>query len=259
MVEDVRISVVMAVYNGRRYLKEQLDSVLEQLTKQDEVIVSDDGSKDGSIELVEQYQKKDDRIRLIRGPGQGVKKNIEYAVAQSRGTYIFLADQDDVWMPGKVECVMEQFMRNGCPLVIHDARVFAEEDKQNVVMESFFAFKQADPGILKNIIRNGYIGCCMAFHARLKPVILPIPADIEMHDQWIGVLSEYYAGAPVFIRRPLLWYRRHGENQSGLKHYGIGKMIRNRAVFMFRFLQRIRKISRKEFLEIENFKKNDDC
>lgn len=92
----VRVSVAMAVYNGEAYLKEQLDSVLQQLGKKDELIISDDGSTDQTIPIIEAYKKKDPRIRLIFGQGRGIKQNIANAIAHTKGAYIFLADQDDV-------------------------------------------------------------------------------------------------------------------------------------------------------------------
>ena len=116
----VRVSVAMAVYNGEAYLKEQLDSVLQQLGKKDELIISDDGSTDQTIPIIEAYKKKDPRIRLIFGQGRGIKQNIANAIAHTKGAYIFLADQDDVWMPDKVKRVLAVFRETKCHVVVHD-------------------------------------------------------------------------------------------------------------------------------------------
>lgn len=239
MVEQIRISVVVVTYNGVRYLEEQMDSILMQLGEEDEVVVSDDGSKDGTIDLLHSFQEKDPRIRLIRGPGKGVKKNVEHALLHTRGKYIFLADQDDIWLETKVETVMNCFREKNCSVVIHDARVFSGTDKKEIMMDSFFEFRNAKAGILKNVLKNSYIGCCMAFRRELLETVIPIPSQIEMHDQWIGVLGDALFGLSWFCRTPLLLYRRHGENQSEMKHYGIFKMIRNRIVFVSCFLTRI--------------------
>ena len=109
---------------------------------------------------------------------------------------------------------------------------FAENDPQ-ILMESFFAFRRAKAGVLKNIIKNSYIGCCMAFRRELLSTILPIPEGIEMHDQWIGILGDYHAGKSCFLSEPLLLYRRHEDNNSAMSHYGMVRMIRNRMVFVF--------------------------
>lgn len=252
----IRISVVMPAYNGGRFLKEQLDSILEQLSGEDEVIVSDDGSSDDTPAILSEYEKrfakslghssvnpsKDNgaypALRKLKGPGKGVKQNVGFALSHCRGRYIFLADQDDIWAPDKAARVMEIFEKEKAGLVIHDAVVFTE-DIREPLMDSFFRFRGAGAGIVKNFIKNSYIGCCMAFRRELLEQTLPIPDDIEMHDQWIGILNDFYYKNSFFYEKPLIYYRRHGENNSGLTHYGPVKMIRNRLVFLRRFLKRI--------------------
>ena len=231
--------VALPAYNGAAYLRQQLDSILGQLGESDEVLISDDGSVDGTLAIIEEYQGRDGRIRLLMGPRQGIKKNVEHVLCHVRGQYIFLADQDDIWLEGKVERVMRAFGQHGASVVIHDARVFAGSDIADIQMESFFAFRGSGAGVIKNMIKNSYIGCCMAFRRELLKVTLPIPAAIEMHDQWIGILGDYFAGKSYFLAEPLLLYRRHGENNSSMEHYGIGKMLRNRAVFLCCFCKRI--------------------
>lgn len=159
MVKEPRISVAMASYNGARYIGEQLDSILGlKLGADDELIISDDGSSDGTMDILRKYQEKDGRVKVIRGPGKGIKKNVEHAVRNAEGRYIFLADQDDIWMEGKVEKVMKAFAETGSGVVIHDAKVFRGENKSEIVMESFYAFRRSGPGVLKNILKNSYIG-----------------------------------------------------------------------------------------------------
>lgn len=104
-----RVSVAMAVYNGETYLKEQLDSILQQLGDNDEIVISDDGSLDHTIEIIRSYQAADHRIRFVHGPKLGIKQNIANAIGQTNGAYIFLSDQDDVWMPHKVKRVLQEF------------------------------------------------------------------------------------------------------------------------------------------------------
>ncbi len=236
----VRVSVAMISYNGAEYLRRQVESILEQLGDEDELVVSDDGSEDGTADILKEYQCLDGRVRLVSGPGQGIKKNVEHVLEETRGRYIFLADQDDVWLPGKVERVLQAFETREAAVVIHDAKVFAgTENAPQILMESFFAFRRAKAGVLKNIMKNSYIGCCMAFRRELLSVILPIPERIEMHDQWIGILGDYYAGKSFFLSEPLLLYRRHGDNNSAMAHYGILRMIRNRMVLAFHFVKRV--------------------
>lgn len=231
MVENIRISVAMTSYNGIKYIGEQLDSILIQLKENDEIVVSDDGSSDGTVELIEKYQEKDKRVRLIKGPGNGIKKNVENAIKNTRGEFIFLADQDDIWAKEKIEHVMKIFVDKKYHVVIHDAQVFEGENTEKIVQESFFRFRKSGSGVIKNIIKNSYIGCCMAFRRELIDIIVPIPTQIEMHDQWIGILNDFKNEKSYFLEEPLIFYRRHGENNSSMTHYGFSKMLRNRIVF----------------------------
>ena len=232
-----RMSVAMISYQGAKYIEEQLDTILVTLGEEDEVIVSDDGSTDGTREILAAYQKKDARVRMIDGPKKGVKANVENALRACEGAYIFLADQDDIWMPEKVERVMAAFEHDGVSLVVHDA-VVTDGTCENVVLESFYSLKGSGAGVLKNIWRNTYIGCCMAFKRELLEEVLPIPNYIEMHDQWIGVINDQLKRGTSFIPDKLIKYRRHGNNASGMSHYGMARMIRNRVCFVWALLTR---------------------
>lgn len=226
-----KISVAMAAYNGEKYIREQIDSILMQLGPMDELVISDDGSTDGTKAIVAQMAQMDGRIRLLKGPGRGVKQNFANAIAASDGDYIFLCDQDDIWLPGKVARVMEVFAGNpDCSCVLHDCRV-TDAGCENTLQESYFAFRGSGLGVLQNIWKNSYVGCCMAFRASLKAAVLPIPDDIVMHDQWIGIIGELL-GENYLLKEPLLLYRRHDDNVTGLKHHGFGEMLRGRIHFI---------------------------
>ena len=232
-----RISVAMVSYQGAKYIEEQLDTILATLGPDDEIIVSDDGSVDGTREILTDYQKKDTRIRMIDGPKAGVKANVENALRACNGKYIFLADQDDIWMPDKVERVMEKLTNEKIGLVVHDAIVTDGECKE-VVLDSFYSLKGSGAGVVKNIWRNTYIGCCMAFKRELLEEVLPIPNYIEMHDQWIGVINDQLKWGTEFIPDKLIKYRRHGNNASGMTHYGVPRMIKNRVCFLWALVMR---------------------
>ena len=223
MKENPKISVVMAVFNGEKYLKDQISSILVQLKKNDELVVSIDESSDGSLEILKQYSDKASRIKLIKGPNEGVVKNFEKAVLNCTGDYIFLSDQDDLWEKGKILKVSEYLNNESVDLVLHDAKV-ADKDL-NVIYESFFSLRKSKPGVLKNIFKNSYIGCCMAFKSELKKKILPFPKNIPMHDQWIGLIAEKY-GKVKFLKEPLIIYRRHEQNKTELFHSSFKNMIK---------------------------------
>lgn len=228
------ISVAMATYNGEKYIKDQVESILNNLMVQDELIISDDGSTDKTIEIVNSF--KDKRIKILEGPKKGVKQNFANAINACNGKYIFLSDQDDIWADNKVEKVLETFEMYDCDCVTHNCDVI-NGDNTEVLIESFFEYRKSKPGVLINIYKNRYLGCCMAFKDTMKKYILPIPNDIEMHDQWIGVICDKH-GKSIFLNEKLFHYRRHGGNVSEMKHYPLLKMIRNRIVFVRRILGR---------------------
>ena len=202
------ISVCLASFNGAPYIREQIASILSQLGPGDELIVSDDGSSDGTPDIIRGLN--DERVRLLSGHARvGVVQNFERAILASVGEIIFLSDQDDVWLPGKVEACLATLKSN--ILVVTDCRVV--DSDLRVTHDSFFVFRGSRPGILRNIFRNTYLGCCMAFRRELLGAALPLPARVPMHDMWLGLVAET-VGRVAFISTPYLLFRRHGKNAS---------------------------------------------
>ena len=154
-------SVAMTTMNGERYLGEQLGSILVQLEEGDELVISDDGSTDGTTALLKDLSERDPRVRLIEGPRQGIIANYEHVIRACRGDVIFLSDQDDVWAEDKVKKVTDALEETGASLVMHDARVM-NEDLTEVLYPSFFAFRGCRSGFFASLLKNRYIGCCMA-------------------------------------------------------------------------------------------------
>ena len=198
------ISICIATYNGARYIGEQLASILKQLSAEDEVVVSDDGSTDGTLDIVRSFN--DRRIRIVDGPQRhSPTLNFEWALRNAKGEYIFLADQDDVWLEGKVRRCVEELQM--CDCVVSDARV--TDSLLNTTSESFFQLMHVRRGRLSNLLwRNGYTGCCMAFKREVLSKALPFPTDIPMHDIWIGNVAAF-CGSLHFINDRLLLFRRH--------------------------------------------------
>ena len=223
MENKIKCSVAMATYNGEKYIKEQIDSILLNINQNDELIISDDGSTDKTLNIIKCYN--DSRIKLINGPKKGIKQNFANAIKNCSGEYIFLSDQDDIWNENKKKIVLSTFEKHDCILIVHDCEIINNE--YEILKPSFFKFRKSKKGIIKNIIKNSYIGCCMCFRSELKNKILPIPNDIEMHDQWIGIIAEKY-GKSIFINDKLIKYRRHSNNASDMKHHPLNIMIKNR-------------------------------
>ena len=209
--QDVpEISVCMTLLDGASFLAEQIESVLSQLPARSEVVVADDGSRDGSPEFPAALG--DPRVRILppddpsRGP-LGPVRNAERALAASRGKIVFLADQDDVWAPDKVARVLEAL--RSATLVLHDAWLYRPgADGKFVRAERLSEIRPWAPGLFRNWLRNGYVGCCMAFRRELLREALPFPKGIPMHDQWLG-LTAGRRFSVAYLPEPLILWRRH--------------------------------------------------
>ena len=202
------LSVCMATYNGEKYIKEQLDSILCQLGNEDELIISDDSSTDTTVNIIKSYN--DGRIKIYEK--QKFKSpifNFENALKHAGGQYIFLADQDDIWMSKKVE-IFKKYLSD-YDLVLSDANIV--DDNGTEIYESFYQVNGSKSGLIKNIIKNSYLGCTMAFNRKILEKSLPFPENIPMHDWWLGLIGEIY-GKIYFINEKLISYRRHENNAS---------------------------------------------
>ena len=223
------ISVCMASYNGEQYIRKQVESILANITSADELIISDDGSTDNTLEILKWYSVQNTNIKILNGPKLGVVKNFENAIKNAKGNIIFLADQDDVWEKNKVEVIINHFEQNDCWMVVHDARLIDESGKE--IMSSFYSLRNSKSGLVKNFYKNSYIGCCMAFKKDLIEFALPFPSKIPMHDWWLGMISEVYSKS-IFIEDKLIGYRRHSSNVTGINHLPVTTMLKNR-IFLF--------------------------
>ena len=197
----------MAVKNGAQFVKEQIDSIIPQLGENDELIISDDHSTDDTCLIIRSYN--DPRIRLISNPHSGIISNFENSLLLSRGEFIFLCDQDDVWVSNKVSLSLQHLVNYD--LVISDCLIISQQHQKK--KGSFFELNHSGKGLVKNLIRNSYMGCCMAFHRKVLEKAIPFPKKIPMHDLWIGLIGELYFNV-AFIPDKLVYHRRHSNNAS---------------------------------------------
>jgi glycosyltransferase involved in cell wall biosynthesis len=232
------ISVCMAVFNGERYLEEQLRSILVQLANDDEIVIVDDCSRDGSVELIKNIM--DPRITLLQNEvNAGPTASFERAIIFAKGKYIFLSDQDDIWMRYKVVIMCRVFDSTNSLVVVSDARVV--DANRNILSESLFLLRGSRPGFWRNLYRNGFVGCCMAIRSDAKSFLFPFPDNIRMHDEWIGLCSSI-AGRVNFIGQKLIEYRRHENNVTQLVRGSLTSMLRKRLDFFFSVLRRLPRI-----------------
>ena len=214
------ISIALATYNGEKYISEQLNSILPQLQAEDEIIISDDGSSDNTLELIAGFSSA--QIKVYKNPKKGVISNFENAINHTSGDIVFLCDQDDIWLPDKVKTVKNYFRDANLNLVVSDAYIAGQN--MELVEDSFYKVMNSGSGFIKNFTKNTFLGCCMAFRKELKDTILPFPVNIPMHDSWIGLLAELN-GNVLFIPEKLIYYRRHQNNATVLKRVSFIKSL----------------------------------
>lgn len=220
------ISVVIASYNGEKYIKKQIESIICQLNIDDEVIVSDDGSSDDTLNIVAKMSENDSRIKLINGPRKGYNKNFENAIRCAKGDYIFISDQDDEWMPNKVSIILETFKHNPeIKCIRHDCYVV--DDKDNIIIDSYNTYRKANINYKKNFVKNTFTGCCMCVEANWLKKLLPFPENF-FYDAWIGIISCKFDKAKIINDKLIKWCRHEGTVTNAKKRNSIMHILKDR-------------------------------
>lgn len=224
------ISVCMATYNGTKTLPKQLESILSQLTAQDELIVVDDCSTDETITLLKKYTTNFDGKVIIKknDANCGPIKTFEKAMKWATKELIFLSDQDDQWHSDKVAVIKHQYEEKHADIIVHDAVVIGKTGK--IIDESWNHYNrnQLNQSVIGNLMKNGYTGAMMAISNRLLKVALPFPDTIEMHDQWLFLVAKKHHYPIVVVNDALMDYVRHGDNVTGMKKRSMKGMLTGR-------------------------------
>lgn len=242
------ISVCMTTYNGEKFIKEQIESIISQLGKDDELIVSDDGSTDTTLDIIKKYN--DSRIRILHHKKKKnlAKKrnarnfyyttdNIANAIENAKGDYIFLSDQDDIFMPNKI-CKMVDALRNSDCVLCN----YLVIDSNGQVNNCFQKKPMFSKSVLLNLIRTPFLGCCMAFTRDTLNYVFPFPKGVFCHDLWIGSICAFKKKI-TFLEEPLHKYRVHENNVSpSVTRQSCNPVlfkIYYRCVFLYKFFIRI--------------------
>ncbi len=205
-----KICVCMATYNGELYIKEQLTSILMQLRDFDSIVISDDHSTDSTCDIIKSF--KDNRITLINNSlKHGSSYNFQNSLLHAKGDIYILSDQDDVWLPNRVQMTLTALADND--FCVCNSKIVDKD--LNVINESRFAKYSIKKGFFRNLVKTRYIGCCFAFTRRVYDLLFPFPtnANIIPHDFWITLIGEFYFNVNL-IDEPLMLYRRHENNVS---------------------------------------------
>jgi glycosyltransferase involved in cell wall biosynthesis len=234
----MKLSVAFIVYNGSNYMEQQLDSILNQTVKVDEIVVCEDNSTDNTREILENYNKANPGLFKILYNNQnlGSNKNAEKAIQHCTGDIIFLSDQDDEWLPNKVERTLQYFdqnpQMNGVFSNGYLMNAHSEMDTQNALWDSMsFPFEQLknNPALLREYIHtneNCATGAAMAFKRKLSILDQPFPSiKFLIHDRWIAMnLSNDYSLG--FMEDKLIKYRLHPKQETGGKKSEMQKYVK---------------------------------
>lgn len=238
---DEQIDILLATYNGEKYLKEQIDSILNQTYKNIRLIVSDDCSKDETSIILKEYEKIDDRVKVyIQQQNLGVVKNIEFLLNKVESKYYMLSDQDDFWLENKVEKSLEKLRAINADLVFGDLEVVDKD--LNTMYDSFGDYMKLNDKIHKyinsdrlNYIYNCVTGCTVLAKKETIDYILPLPivSKYVIHDYWIGLMVSIH-GKVAYMDEKYIKYRQHGNNQVGTEKisHGFNKLDQVRELFI---------------------------
>jgi glycosyltransferase involved in cell wall biosynthesis len=227
----------MCTYNGEAHLSDQLISVEKQTHQPDELIVCDDGSTDNTLQILEQFSKKTPLpVRVYRNEQRlGATKNFEKAISLCKGDFVFLSDQDDVWMPQKVNKLRQALMNDpDAGYVFSDALIVDEALRpMGYTMWQSIEFTrrqrrqfEQDKQLAALLKRNVVTGATMAFRARLKSIVFPIPEEY-VHDEWIALLGSSIGMYGVLVEEPLIQYRQHPQQMIGGRKVGFVEWARH--------------------------------
>lgn len=248
-----KIQVVLAAFNGAKYLSSQIESILENL-KEGEILIHDDGSEDGTIDIINDWARRDSRIRILDGPVQGgAAANFNYLLENTSAPYVFCADQDDIWKPDKIQLFIKtmEFYESvyGCdkPLLVHSDLILINAEG-HTISNSMWKYQNLNPewGNSFNLLltQNVITGCAMLVNRALLDLALPIPRGVSMHDYWFGLVA-CSQGKIIWIDEATVLYRQHGSNVVGARKY-------NAALFLEKIRSSIRKNSLYYEVSLEN-------
>lgn len=221
-MNDELVSIVMATYNGETYLREQINSILNQTYQNFELIVVDDGSKDETLAILNEYSRIDKRVLVFPAEENlGVVKNFERGLKLTKGDFIVLSDQDDVFRKDKLEVLLNTIRNNpNCDMAVSDLTLIDHNGKE--FAQSFWNYQRLRPVAGKPFQRliysNFATGCAMLITRRLLLAAVPFPTDCKVHDWWLAVIaSSSKCGGICLVDKKLVYYRQHDKNVVGAK------------------------------------------
>ncbi|MEN3034563.1 MAG: glycosyltransferase family 2 protein [Aquificaceae bacterium] len=256
----MQVSLLLSTYNGERYLRELLSSIERQTCRDWVMYVRDDGSKDLTIKLLEDFEKshRGRVFLLLDGENLGPCRSFLKLLKESEGEYFLFVDQDDVWLETKIEDklkkvkAIEEKLSKDSPILVHTDLLVGNE-KLKIISNSFWDYQNINPlrKSLKNLlVLNTITGCATLVNRPLRELLVAIPKNAIMHDWWIGLLASAF-GHIEPLKKPTIIYRQHKNQNTGAKKYGLLYYLRKlKSGFKLKKALEDRIYQAKEFLEL---------
>ncbi len=235
------LTVLLAVYNGEKYLRQQLDSLLNQTYKDFNVLIHDDCSSDGTLAVINEYvSSHPEKFVLLEGEKAGSAcANFSYLLNRCDSDYIMFCDQDDFWFEEKIEKTFERMKKaeaesgKDVPVLVH-SNLSVADGELNVIDPSFFHFQGIGNGeapFSRILVQNYVTGCTVMINKALKEKCGEVPKEAAMHDWWLALVASLFGRIEV-IKEPLMYYRQHSFNQVGAKSsHGASYVVRKLKTF----------------------------
>ena len=234
MIQDKAVEILMATYNGEKYIKEQIDSIVNQTYKNWKLLIRDDGSNDKTLDIIREYEKRDVRIKLLKDSkgNLGFVKNFEELIKNSKNEFIMFSDQDDYWIENKIENYINELNKLSkneleTPLLLHSNSFVCNENLE-IIKEKFINSKVA-----LQYKENSYFfaytvqGSTALINRKLIDIGIPFLKNVTIHDRYFHLLAEFF-GKRIFIDKSLMKYRQHLNNNIGAKSSIIKKILKKR-------------------------------
>lgn len=216
-----KVDILLATYNGEKYLKEQLDSILNQTYSNFRLLISDDMSTDNTRKILDEFKEKDNRIEVfLQKENHGVIENFEFLLKNVKSNYYMFSDQDDIWLKDKIEKSVKKIEEKKSNLVYSNLEVVDKD--LNTIYKSYWKLKGIENKIKRYnnfdalYLNNFVTGCTIISRKDLIEKILPLPKDTKyiLHDYWLALIVSQH-GKITYIDEPLIRYRQHKDNKIG--------------------------------------------
>ncbi len=230
------IQILLATFNGEKYIRTQLDSILNQTYVDWQVVIHDDGSTDNTCNLIQAYCQLHPQKFVFLEDGLrfgNARDNFAHLLKYSSADYVMFCDQDDVWLPTKIEktyqklLALEELHGKEAPIVVHTDLEVVDQDL-NLIAPSMFEYQglyTVCSSLTACLAKNSVTGCTMMLNSSTRRVSMPISSNAMMHDWWIVAKVIQAGGFVEWLDESLIQYRQHGGNAVGAKRNGVKQLL----------------------------------